>query len=164
MTTKELTDKPYATAFKHLTDMKHHVGKELGLTDWYLITQEKIDTFAELTGDVQWIHVDVERSKKNSSYKGTVAHGFLILSLASKFSYETYSMADVTMALNYGLDRVRFPHATPAGSQVRGRLSLLEFNEFQGGARYKLHMVFEAQGIEKPVCVADFIVQAYTGH
>ena len=158
-----MTDKPYATSFKYLTDLKDHIGKELGLTEWNQITQEKINTFAKLTGDAQWIHVNKEKSKKYSPYGQTVAHGFLVLSFASKFASETYRLDDVSMGVNYGLDKVRFPNATLSGSKIRGRLSLMEFNEFDGGGRYKLKVVFECEGVEKPVCVAEFIAQAYTG-
>ena len=157
-----MTDKPYTTSFNHLTDLKDAIGKELGLTEWNVITQEKINTFAELTGDTQWIHIDEEKSKKYSPYGQTVAHGFLVLSFAAKFTNETYQINDVTMVVNYGLDKVRFPHPTLSGSKVRGRLSLMEFNEFDGGGRYKFKVVFECQGTEKPVCVAEFIGQAYT--
>jgi acyl dehydratase len=158
-----MTETPYATTFKYLMDMKNHVGQELGLTTWSEITQDKINTFAELTGDTQWIHVDEEKSKKHSPYGQTVAHGFMVLSFSSQFPHEAYSMDDVTMGVNYGLDKVRFPNATLSGSMMRGRVSLLEFMEFEGGARYKLKVVFECKGVAKPVCVAEFVVQAYTG-
>ena len=151
----------YATNFKHLADMKNWIGKELGLTDWLSISQERIDQFANATEDHQWIHVDPERSKIESPYKQTVAHGFLILSLASKFAYDTYNVNDVAMAVNYGLDKVRFPNATLAGAKIRGRVSLIDYEEKQDGARIKLKITFEIEGEEKPACVAEFIGQAY---
>lgn len=159
----EIKTTAYATAFDHLADMKDHIGKELGLTDWVTISQDRINTFAEATEDHQWIHVDVERSKKESPYKQTVAHGFLVLSLASKFTYQAYSMKDVVMGVNYGLDKVRFPNATPAGARIRGRVSLMTYKEIPGGARYKILVHFEIEGQTKPACVAEFIAQAYTG-
>ncbi len=159
----EITTTPYSTALEHLADLENYIGKELGLTDWVTITQDQINTFAEATGDHQWIHVDVERSKKQSPYKQTVAHGFLVLSLASQFTYETFSIKDVVMGVNYGLDKVRFPNATPAGAKLRGRVSLMTYKTITGGARYKVLVSFEIQGQTKPACVAEFIGQAYVG-
>jgi acyl dehydratase len=153
----------YATQFKHLSDLKEWVGKELGLSNWITITQERIDAFAAATEDQQWIHVDPEKSKLYSPYKTTVAHGFLVLSFASKFAYDCYSLDDVTMGVNYGLNKVRFPSATPSGALLRGRVSLLSYDEIPGGARYILKVVFEIKGQEKPACVAEFIAQAYVG-
>ena len=158
-----MTDNAYATNFKHLADMKDSIDKELGLTEWVQIDQQRIDTFAEVTEDLQWIHINPEQAKLQSPYGKTIAHGFLVLSLASKFAYETYSIDDVVMGVNYGLDRVRFPNATLVDSWVRGRISLMTFTEIPGGARFKLGVVFEIKGQEKPACVAEFIGQAYTG-
>ena len=157
------TNQPYHTHFEKLMDMKDWVGKELGLTDWVTITQERINTFADATEDHQWIHIDIERSKKESPYGKPIAHGFLILSFASKFTYDVYKIDDVVMGVNYGMDKVRFPNATPAGAQIRGRVSLMSFDEKEGGARYKLKVVFEIKGEDKPACVAEFIAQAYVG-
>ena len=157
-----LKTEAYATNFKNLSDLKEWVGKELGLSDWVTIDQERIDVFAKATEDYQWIHVDPERSKLHSPHKTTVAHGFLILSFASKFAYDCYSVKDITMGVNYGLNKVRFPNATPSGALIRGRISLLDYEEKPGGARYILKVIFEIKGQEKPACVAEFIAQAYT--
>jgi enoyl-CoA hydratase/carnithine racemase/acyl dehydratase len=154
--------KAYSTEIRHLSDLTHYVDKELGLSNWMTITQEMIDTFARTTEDNQWIHVNPEKSAKYSPYKKTVAHGFLVLSLASKFCYETLKIKDVAMGVNYGLDKVRFMNATLVGSLLRARVSLLEFNPFDGGGKYKLKIVFELKGEEKPACVAEFIAQAYS--
>lgn len=162
MAEESLRQEPYATTFKHLVDMKAVVGTEIGLTDWFQIDQEKINTFATLTEDEQWIHVDPEKSKLHSPYKTTVAHGFMVLSLASKFVYETCTVNDIVMGVNYGLDKVRFPNATPCGAMLRGRVSLIDFEERPNAARYKVKIVFELQGQEKPACVAEFIAMAYT--
>jgi len=156
------TNTPHSTQLAHLADLKNYIGKELGLTKWVTITQEDINQFAKLTDDEQWIHVDVEKSKKYSPYKNTVAHGFMILSFASKFSYECYSIKDVTFGVNYGLNKVRFMSPTPSGARFRGRISLLDYQEIQGGARYILKVIFELEGVEKPACVAEFVAQAYT--
>ena len=155
------TDKPYKTEIPHLADLKNHVGKELGISEWTQITQDQINTFAKLTGDEQWIHTDPEMSAKHSPYKKTVAHGFFILSLASKLCYETIGIMDVKMGVNYGLDKVRFMNATLVDSLLRGRVQLLETTDISGGIRYKVKLTFELKGQEKPACVAEFIAQAY---
>lgn len=155
-------EKPYKTELAHLADLKNYVGKELGLSNWVQVTQENINQFARLTDDEQWIHVDVEKSKKHSPYKKTVAHGFMVLSYASKFSYECFSVDDVVMGVNYGLNKVRFMSPTPSDARFRGRISLLDYQEIKGGARYIMKVIFELEGVEKPACVAEFVAQAYT--
>ena len=156
-----MTDKPYATSFNHLTDLKDSIGKELGLTKWNVITQEKIKTFAELTGDNQWIHIDEKRCVKESPYKHTIAHGFLMLSMCSKIMYDTYEIKQSSIAINYGLDKVRFTNATPSGSKYRGRVSLMEFDPNQRGAKYKMKVTIEIKGQEKPSCIAELLALAY---
>ncbi|MDW3197462.1 MAG: MaoC family dehydratase [Cytophagales bacterium] len=155
-------NEPYKTILEHLAELEGMLGQELGLSPWTTITQEQITTFAKITGDEQWIHIDVERSKKESPYGTTIAHGFMILSLASKFAYETMHISDVGMGLNYGLDKVRFMNATPSGAKVRGRISLMEYEAIDHGAKYKVKIIFELQGQEKPACVAEFLAHAYT--
>ena len=108
----EQTNTPYATKLKELGELENYIGKELGLTEWMTIEQERINSFAESTEDRQWIHIDPERSTAFSPYKKTVAHGFLVLSLASKISYDAFSIENIAMGVNYGLDKVRFPNAT----------------------------------------------------
>lgn len=156
------TETPYQTTLEKLEELNDLVGKEIGLTEWQTISQERINRFAETTEDTQWIHMDLEKSKAYSPYKTTVAHGFLVLSLASKFSYETLNMKDVVMGVNYGLDKVRFPNATREGASLRGRVSVLSYDKIPGGAKYKLNIVFEIKGEAKPACVAEFIAMAYT--
>ena len=151
----------YKTHFKNLEEMSKSVGKELGVSNWIEISQEKIDLFAKVTEDEQWIHIDKDKSKKHSPYKTTIAHGFMILSLPSRFSYDTLTIESVKMGVNYGLDRVRFTSATPSGGKVRGRVSLLEFEIKTGGAKYKLGITVELEGQEKPVCVAETLAIAY---
>ena len=159
---KMSTSKPYSTKLSHLVDMNDYVGKELGLTDWVQVTQDAVNQFAKLTEDEQWIHVDVEKSAKHSPYKKTVAHGFMVLSFASKFCYECFSVDDVTFGVNYGLNKVRFMSPTPSDARFRGRISLMDYMEIEGGARYILKVIFEVEGVEKPACVAEFVAQAYT--
>ena len=156
-----ITNQPYATNLARLEDFKDYIGKELGLTDWVQVDQESINQFAKLTDDEQWIHVDVEKSAKHSPYKKTVAHGFMILSFASKFCYECFSIDDVKFGVNYGLNKVRFMSPTPSDARFRGRISLMDYQEIEGGARYILKVIFELEGVEKPACVAEFVAQAY---
>ncbi|MBC8770044.1 enoyl-CoA hydratase/isomerase family protein [Arenibacter sp. BSSL-BM3] len=162
MAEEKVTNTAYSTEIPNLSDLTHYIGRELGLSNWMTITQEMIDSFARTTDDNQWIHVNPEKSAKYSPYKKTVAHGFLILSLASKFCFETLKIMDIAMGVNYGLDKVRFMNATRVGSLLRARVSLMEFDAFEGGGKYKLKIVFELKGEEKPACVAEFIAQAYS--
>ena len=158
-----MTNEPYKTTFAHLSDLKEYVGKELGLSDWFEITQEQINTFAEVTDDHQWIHTKPEMAAKYSPYKTTIAHGFLVLSLASKVAYATYQIEDVVMGVNYGLNRVRFTNAVPVGSFLRGRISLKAYKEIERGAQFVMDLIFEIKGQEKPALVAEWIGQSYVG-
>ena len=155
------TQKSHRSIFKNISEMENAVGKELGLTPWKIMDQERINTFAKATEDEQWIHIDEERCTKESPYKQTIAHGFLMLSMCSKIMYDSYEVGQVSMAINYGLDKVRFPNATPAGSKFRGRVSLAEFNFIPNGAKYKLNVIIELEGQEKPACVTEFLALAY---
>jgi len=155
------TQKSYRSVFKNISEMENAVGKELGLTPWKIMDQERINTFAKATEDEQWIHIDEERCTKESPYKQTIAHGFLMLSMCSKIMYDSYEVGKVSMAINYGLDKVRFPNPTPAGSKFRGRVSLTEFNFIAKGAKYKLNVIIELEGQQKPACVAEFLALAY---
>ena len=158
-----MTNTAYKTTFNQLADMENYIGKEIGLSDWMTIDQASINTFAKVTKDEQWIHIDEEKSAKHSPYKTTIAHGFFVLSLASHFSYECIGFKDVGMGVNYGLDKVRFTNAVPAGSKIRGRMTLMEYEEKKGGAKYKVNLVMEMEGAEKPACVAEWIGMAYVG-
>ena len=155
------TDKAYKSKFNSISELENGLGKEIGLTEWFQITQEKINAFAEVTEDFQWIHIDIDRCIKESPYKTTIAHGFLMLSMCSKLMYESYELNNTGMVINYGLDKVRFTNATPAGSFYRGRVSLLEFNSNPSGAKYKLKVIIELKGQEKPACIAEFLALAY---
>ncbi|MDG1760686.1 MAG: MaoC family dehydratase [Flavobacteriaceae bacterium] len=152
---------PYKTEFKQLSEMKHYVGKELGISNWHSISQEQINAFAKVTGDNQWIHTDPEMAATHSPYKTTVVHGFFILSLIPKFCNETFAFLDVNMGINYGLDKVRFMRATKVASPVRAKVSLMEFTPIPAGAKYKLEIVFELEDEKKPACIAEFIGLAY---
>ena len=151
----------YKSKFNSVDELENFLGKEIGLTDWYLMDQDKINIFADATEDHQWIHIDKEKCEKESPYKTTIAHGFLMLSMCSKIMFDSYELNNVGMVLNYGLDKVRFTNATPAGSKYRGRVSLMEFNGNQKNAKYKIKVVIELQGQEKPACIAEFLALAY---
>ncbi|MGO9487496.1 MAG: MaoC family dehydratase [Solirubrobacteraceae bacterium] len=145
-----------------LEEVKAHVGKELGVSDWRLVTQEEIDEFARVTGDDQWIHVDVERAKQ-SPFGGTIAHGYFTLSLAPRFSYDMFSFEGFAFGVNYGLNRVRFPAPMPVGGRVRMRAVLAAVEEIAGGAQITSELTFEREGGEKPVCVAESLARVYLG-
>ncbi len=145
-----------------LEEVKAHVGEELGVSDWLEVTQEKIDQFAEVTGDDQWIHVDRERAKA-SPFGGTIAHGYYTLSLAPRFSYDLFKFEGFAFGVNYGLNRVRFPAPMPVGGRVRMRARLLSVDEVPGGAQVTTELTFEREGGEKPVCVAESLSRVYVG-
>ena len=159
---KKFEEEAYSTKFKQLSELKNFIGKELGLTDWMQMSQEKIDDFAKITDDKQWIHTDPKKSALYSPYKKTVAHGFLVLSMVSRISFNAFSIENVVAGINYGLDKFRFPNATKSDSTYRGRVSLMEFIEIPGGAKYKLKIEIEIKGEDKPACVAEFLALAYT--
>ncbi|MBZ5599407.1 MAG: MaoC family dehydratase [Acidobacteriia bacterium] len=144
-----------------LEDLRNSVGREIACTDWLLLTQEQIDAFAEATGDRQWIHVDCERAQRESPYGTTVAHGFLTLSLLSRFLAEAIQVRGAGMAVNYGLNRVRFPAPVPAGSKIRARFTLVSLKEFAGGVEAVFSVSIEGQHTEKPVCVAEWVIRYY---
>jgi acyl dehydratase len=145
-----------------LDEVKEHVGRELGVSDWHLVTQEAIDEFARVTGDDQWIHVDVERAKE-SPFGGTIAHGYYTLSLAPRFSYDMFKFEGFAFGVNYGLNRVRFPAPMPVGGRVRMRATLASVEEIPGGAQITSDLTFEREGADKPVCVAESLARVYEG-
>ncbi|MFQ3341697.1 MAG: acyl dehydratase [Flavobacteriaceae bacterium] len=155
------TENPYKSKFNSVDELENYVGKELGLTDWYTMSQDKINIFAEVTEDFQWIHIDKERSEKESPYKQTIAHGFLMLSMCTKIMYDTYEINNLGMVINYGLDKVRFTNATLSGSRYRGRASLLQFDSKPKGSKYKMKIIIELEGRKKPACIAEFLALAY---
>jgi acyl dehydratase len=145
-----------------LEQIRGHIGEELGVSDWHLVTQENVDRFAEVTGDDQWIHVDVERARE-SPFGGTIAHGYYTLSLAPRFSYDMFKFEGFAFGVNYGLNRVRFPAPLPVGDRVRMRARLLAVDDVPGGAQITTELTFEREGGDKPVCVAESLARVYTG-
>ena len=144
-----------------LAELKGLIGQEVAVSDWIQITQERVNLFAEATGDRQWIHLDVERCRKESPFGGTVAHGFLTLSLLPMLMENAFVMTDVKMGVNYGLNKVRFPSIVPVGSRVRGRMTLLTVEDIEGGAQMTWQVTMEQEGGDKPVCVAELISRRY---
>jgi len=145
-----------------LDEVKTHVGEELGVSEWHPVTQEDINTFADVTGDHQFIHVDIERAKE-TPFGGTIAHGYYTLSLAPALQEEIFALDGFAFAVNYGLNRVRFPSPLPVGSQVRMRAKLAAIEDIPGGAQITSELTFEREGGEKPVCVAEMLFRVYTG-
>jgi acyl dehydratase len=150
------------TTITGLDQLKDAEGQDLGTSGWHEVTQQDIDTFADVTGDHQWIHVDVERAKE-TPFGGTIAHGYYTLSLAPKFSEEIMKFEGFAFAINYGLNKVRFPAPLPVGSKVRMTAKLASVEPIQGGAQVTMALTFEREGGEKPVCVAETLARFYEG-
>lgn len=147
----------YAT----LDDLKAKVGQPIGRSDWIDVPQSRIQQFADATEDRQWIHLDVERAS-TGPFKSTIAHGFLTLSLLPAMMYSAYSVSEVGTAVNYGLNRVRFPAPVPSGGRVRGNFKLLAFEAIAGGAQLTVEVSIELEGSTKPVCVAESVGRLFT--
>jgi len=133
-----------------LEELKTMVGQEIGVSDWIKVTQERVNTFAEATGDHQWIHVDPERAKKESPYGGPIAHGYLTMSLAPYFLQQIMEIKKKRMGVNYGLNKVRFPAPVPVGGKLRMKAEVAEIEEIKGGIQIVIKMTFEVEGQEKP--------------
>jgi acyl dehydratase len=143
-----------------LANLRDAVGRHLGYTDWREMTQERVNQFADATDDHQFIHVDVERAKQ-TPFGGTIAHGYLTLSLMAPVMGELMKISDAKMGLNYGLDKVRFPAPLPVGAQWRGGAEIVDVSEVPGGLQVKVKGTIEVKGAEKPACVAECLVRLY---
>ena len=140
---------------------REHVGEELAISDWVAISQETIAQFADATGDHQWIHLDAARAAKESPFKTTIAHGFLTLSLISALLRSAVNPIGLRMAINYGLNRVRFIAPVPSGSRVRGRFTVASVDAAGDSIQVTWSATIEREGVAKPVCVAEWIVRYY---
>ena len=147
--------------YAHASDLADLIGQEIGLSDWIAIDQDRIQRFAEATGDHQWIHVDPARAAKGP-FGTPIAHGFLTLSLLPQLSSEAYQVLDTRMGVNYGLNRVRFTAPVPAGSRLRARCKLIAYEPIDGGAQVTTEVTIEREGSPKPVCIAESIARRYT--
>ena len=150
-----------STRFTGIADAKAQIGQEIGVTDWMLIDQERVNAFAKVTGDQQWIHVDVERAKRESPFGGPIVHGYLTLSLLAKFAQECIAVEGIKLAVNYGLNRVRFASPVKVGSRVRAKFVLGGVEDIPGGAQLVWQAVIEIEGGTKPACVAEMVTRWY---
>ncbi len=147
-------DKPAALA--------GYVGKELGTTDWMLVTQKEINLFADATGDHQWIHVDVERAKKESPFKGPIAHGYFTLSKVPESIRKVLEITGSKLTVNYGLNKVRFPSPVPVGKKIRAKVSVIAAKDIgEGNQEVEFNVTFEVEGSPKPACVAEIVFRFY---
>ena len=147
--------------YQKLSELVDCVGQEVAVSDWETITQDRIDKFADATGDHQWIHIDPSRAAQGP-FGSTIAHGFLTLSLLPMFFQRTIVMRDVKMGVNYGLNRVRFTSPVPVGSELRARFKLVSCEDIaDNGAQMVWEVTFERKGAERPVCVAESISRRY---
>ncbi len=143
-----------------IDELRRHVGREIGVSDWIEITQRDLDLFAEASRDRQWIHVDAGRARRELPGGRTLAHGFLTLALLSQLSREAVDIqGDFRMRLNYGVNRVRFPAPVPCGSRVRARFTLASIDDVSGGVQITWSAVVEIEGGAKPAAVAEWIVR-----
>lgn len=145
-----------------IEELRTLVGSEVGVSDWLEITQERINAFAEATNDFQWIHVDVERCKRESPFGTTIAHGYLTMSLISQFSYAVIGVKQkFAMTINYGCNKVRFISPVKCGARIRSRHQLLEVSDVEGGWQTRWNVTIEMEGGQKPACVAETIGRFY---
>jgi acyl dehydratase len=145
-----------------LQSLKELVGREIGVSEWFRVTQERIQEFAQATGDRQWIHLDGERASAESPYGTTIAHGFLTLSLISHLSKGVIEIrSGVRLAVNYGLNRVRFPAAVRTDSKIRARFALLALKELSDATEAIFTVTVEVEHCDKPGCVAEWILRYY---
>ena len=148
-------------AIPDLERLRELAGREVGTSDWVVLSQERIQAFADVTGDHQWVHVDPERARAETPFGGTIAHGFLTLSLLSALMQNTVSIGGLRMAINYGLNRVRFVSAVPAGARIRARVSLDQVTDVEGGVQATWSITVEREHHEKPCLVAEWLVRYY---
>jgi acyl dehydratase len=141
--------------------LREQIGHEIVVGDWVEVSQERINQFAEATDDRQWIHVDVARAATDSPFKTTIAHGFLTLSLVSLLTRNAITFVGLRMAINYGLNRVRFVSPMPAGSRIRGRFSPLAVDDVSGGVQVTWGVTVERDGGDKPACIVEWLVRYY---
>jgi acyl dehydratase len=149
------------TIVQGIDGLRELMGQHLGYSDYVEVTQERVNKFADATGDHQWIHVDVERARRESPFGGPIAHGYLTLSLGPVLVPQVVRVQGVKMAVNYGCDKVRFPSPVPVGSKVRVGVDLLDVTDVQGGVQVTERFTFEVEGAEKPACVAENLFRYY---
>jgi acyl dehydratase len=144
-----------------LDELAGHVGKTLAISDWLTISQERIQQFAEVTGDMQWIHLDTERARRESPYGTTIAHGYLTLSLLPGLSQSCITVHGTRMAVNYGLNRVRFMAPVRVDARIRAHFTLQSYEVLPGGAQVIWQAQVEVEGSDKPACMAEMVSRRY---
>jgi acyl dehydratase len=149
------------TKIDGIAGLKEQIGQHLGYSDWHEVTQEQVNLFAEATGDHQWIHVDVERAKAGP-FGGPIAHGYLTLSLTPTLLEQVIQVSGISMGINYGLNRLRFPSPVPVGSKVRAGAKLAGVEDVEGGVQVTLEVTYEVEGATKPACVAEVLFRYYS--
>ena len=147
--------------FATVADLQAEVGNEVAVSEWMTISQERVNQFAEATDDPQWIHVDVERAKRESPFGGTIAHGYMTLSLIPALFESVVELPAGKMSINYGLNKVRFPSPMLVGGRLRGRFKLLAIEPMDGCVQSIWQMTIEREGSDKPVCVAESVLRKY---
>jgi acyl dehydratase len=147
--------------FATVADLQAEVGNEVAVSEWMTISQERVNQFAEATDDPQWIHVDVERAKRESPFGGTIAHGYMTLSLIPALFESVVDLPAGKMSINYGLNKVRFPSPMLVGGRLRGRFKLLAIEPMDGCVQSIWQMTIEREGSDKPVCVAESVLRKY---
>ena len=150
-----------STTTTTLAELPSLKGSVLGTSEWFEITQDRVNTFADATDDHQWIHVDVERASLESPFGGPIGHGFLTLSLFVPMWSQVLTVTDATMGVNYGLNKVRFPAPMPVGSKIRLTATLVDVKEIKGGLQLTVGGVIEREGGDKPVCVLEALLLFY---
>jgi acyl dehydratase len=143
------------TVFEGIDEVRAAVGRHLGWSDWLTVTQDQVDTFADATGDHQWIHVDVERAQRESPFGGPIAHGFLTLALTNRFLPQVVEVRGVSLGVNRGTGKVRFPAPVPVGSRLRAGVELVAVTDVEGGIDTTMAITVEREGADKPVCVVE---------
>jgi acyl dehydratase len=142
-------------------ELSKHVGEEMGVSEWVKVDQDRVNKFAEATGDHQWIHIDVERAKREMPTGGTIAHGYLTLSLIPMLSSQIMRIDGVSRGINYGSNKVRFTNMVPTGARVRARQKLISAEPKGGGMQLTNEMAIEIEGQDRPACVAETISLVY---
>ena len=143
--------------------LAHFLGREIGTTEWFTVAQDRIQQFAEITEDRQWIHVDPERAQRESPYGTTIAHGFFTLALLSHFLRQAIQIGSgVRMSVNYGLNRVRFPSPVPAGSRIRAHFTLQALKDIADGMEATFSVVIDSENSKKTCCVAEWVIRYYS--
>lgn len=147
---------------RDVEDLRRQMGREVAVSDWMTVTQERIDLFAEATDDRQWIHVDPARARAESPFGGTIAHGFLTLSLLPRLAADALALPPTKLVVNYGLNRVRFPSPVRAGQRIRAHFAPAAMEDIPGGVQLTWTVTIEAEGNEKPACVAESVSRRYS--